>query len=211
MGIEGLDQIENFYSQELEKLDQEFLEKISKSKKNNQSMIEKELKQKLLDLRKQYEKKVSTFLKNYKSFEVHRNEDKLKGYESEDKGGLDILKSLNSKKSSFDLEIQRRLNERWALFKFKKIIQFKKIKEKIFPNFLKVFFIRIKFFIKNFRNQFVDKFSNFFLNISKNLSFLLNYTKKFFKSIFSFLEKIMGFLFRIHNVNSIERESKEKN
>jgi len=209
MGADDLDQIEDFYSNELEKVDVEFLEKLKGAKKSDKPELEKELKEKLAELQKEYEKKVSAFLKKHKSFGDEKEEDKSKKDEEEDKDEIDMSKPFNPKRVSLELGTHE-FKERWALFKFKERIQAKKAWENFVPNFLKVFFIKVKFFIKKFWNQFRDGLLDFLSWFSESFSNLLDHTKEFFKKVVSFLKKIADFLSMIKNKILGKKSEKEE-
>jgi len=199
MSADDLDQIEDFYSNELEKVDAEFLEKLKSAKKSDKLGLEKELKEKLAELQKEYEKKVSLFLKKHKSFGDEKEADKSKRDGEEEKDEIDMSKPFNSKRVSLESGTPEFIKERWALFKFKERIQAKKLWENFVPNFLKVFFIKVKFFIKNSWNSFRNEISDFLSWVSESFFNLLSHTKEFFKKVASFLKKIAGFSSALKN------------
>lgn len=208
MGTDELDQIEEAYSSKLEKVDTEFLEKLKNANKSERSEIEEGLKEKLSQLQKEYEKKVSVFLKKHKSFGDEKDEDKIKKESEKTKDGLDMSKPFNPKGVNLGLGAREIIKEKWALFKFKERIKVKRLWEKFVPNFLKVFFIKVNFFLKALWNKSRDMISNFLSWVLGGISNLWKSIKEFLKKVVSFFEKVGSFASTIKN--KIFKKNSEK-
>lgn len=164
-----IDEIEDFYKRESEKIDAEFLNNLSKSKEKN--TIESDYKIKSNALRQEYEKRISNYLKEQKQALKEQEKNKInKKPKKED------FKRFEVKKLDLADTWKDRLQFKSELFKFKYKINSKNFKDKHMPEFAKIFIIKSKIFIRSL-----------LLHISKFISYLFSSMTKF---IFNLLIKL---------------------
>lgn len=189
---------EEIYKEELEKVDEEFLKGLNEGK--SLDSLEKGYTKKTKKLRKKFESSYSRFIKKNpeKSDEKKNNQNEEKEYDW--MGETFKVKPLNLENSWKD-----RLNFSFKTKKFKTKRKFLDFVQRVTPDFiLRIYYKSINSWrVFSFeRNLFFEKIIlKFKKNIKKTVSFfkkILNSIKVFFKNISEFLNK------------KFERKNKEK-
>jgi len=205
-----IDEIEDFYKRESEKIDNGFLNRLPKSKEKNS--IESEYKIKTKTLRQEYEKKINDYLKEQKHALTEQEKNRInKKPKKEDS------ERFEAKKLDLTDTWRDRLKYKWELFKFKHRINSKNFKNKHMPEFAKIFIIKSGIFIRNLFSQISGFMSYLFSSISKLIFNLLIKLKDAGLFIFVKLKILMKWLIpkislilsRIFKKKKAE-ESKEK-
>lgn len=163
MKMVKIEEIEDFYKKETEKIDKEFLNKLSKaSNKNEKSNIEIEYKIKTKALREGYEKKISDYLKEQKQAIKEQETKKInKKTKKED------FKKFEVKKLDLSDTWKDKLRFKWELFKFKHRINSKNFRDAHMPEFMKIFIIKLKISIRNILSLISRIISDLFSSIKR--------------------------------------------
>jgi hypothetical protein len=207
--MEDVDEIEDFYGKQVEDLDKEFIEKTKGSK--DIAALEKEYKDKLLNIKQDYEKKISSFLKSHKSFGLEKEEPQKKE-EEEESDALDMSKPFRPKGVSLKLTRKDFINEKWDLFKFNNHIRTKDFFNKVIPNPVQIFGIKIRFFTKRFFKALGNWISKKASKTGAKLSEAFDSSKTAIKN---FMDKINKITAKIKDIQkkfseNIEKKKKEK-
>jgi hypothetical protein len=194
-----IEEIEDFYKKETEKIDKEFLNKISKVvNKKEKIYIETEYKRKTKILRNEYEKKIVGYLKEQKQ-EIKKQEMKktAKKIKKED------FKKFVVKKLDLNETWKDKLEFKWELFKFKHKINSKNFKDRHMPESMKVAIIKSKISIKNFLSLISKFIFDLLLSIKKFIFNVLDKLKEAGLFIFAKLKiLIKGVILKISLISS---------
>lgn len=184
--MEDLNEIEDFYTKQIEVLDKWFLEK-SKENKGNKS-LEKEYKRNLLRIKKDYEEKVNLFLKTHKSFGFEKEE--IPKEEESEEDSLDFSKPFKATGVDFKPTYKDHMNENIELFKFKNKIKMKNFFNKLIPDSLYIFLIRVRTLIKRFFISLKNLIFKISFKVRVGFINVLNFVKNFFNKFFNIIRKI---------------------
>lgn len=176
-----IEEIEDYYKKEAEKIDKEFLNKLSKAvNKNEKSNIEIEYKIKTKTLRNEYEKRIASYLKEQKQAIKEQGVRRI----AAKKPKKEDFKKFVVKKLDLNETWKEKLKFKWELFKFKHKINSKNFKDRHMPESLKVFAIKSRISLRNFLSL-----------ISKSILNLFSLIKRQLFNIFVKLKSIVLFIF----------------
>ncbi len=161
-----IEEIEDFYKKEAEKIDKEFLNKLSKAiNKNEKSNIEIEYKIKTKTLREKYGGKISGYLIEQKQA-IKEQETK----KAAKKPKREDFKKFEVKKLDLNKTWKDKLKFKWELFKFKHRINSKNFRDSHTPESMKISIIKLRISFGNFASL-ISKFTLDLLSSIKELIF----------------------------------------
>jgi len=161
---------EEFYKEEVEKADSEFLDNLKKGKGGKD--LEKKYRERAKKIRAKYDRAIKDLISKQKSKSQKPSPKEKK------------VKPFKVKDFSIELSWREKLAMRFDLFSFRAKIKIKDLLEKITPGFIIIWRIRTKkFFKRNY--QTISKFSE-------------KYFLKKKEQIFSFFKKIKDFFIRLY-------------